>query len=361
MDGESLTGLRAEIDRIDAEIVDLLERRAAAAVEIGRVKRSSGASLLDPARETTLMGERLSTADGPLSNEALGKIFTEIISACRALQGPTRIAYLGPEGTFTHLAGLERFGRSCDFVSGVTIEEVFDHVERDRANFGVVPIENSNEGAVGVTLDRLAKSELKITGEIYRPVSHVLMSRETDIDSVETVFSHPQAIAQCRGWLGAHMPSRAAAPTESTAAAAARAAEESRTAALGNEALAERHGLNILARNIQDGSPNLTRFIVLGKEDCAPTGNDKTSIVFSTAHRPGALFHALARPANHGINLTRIESRPSKESPWDYIFFTDLEGHRADEPVGKVLEELESSVKKLKVLGSYPSGRRKGD
>ncbi len=360
MDREALTKLRAEIDRIDKDIVDLLKRRAAAAIDIGSVKRSSGVPPLDLARENTVIEARVNANGGPLSNSALKYIFTEIISACRALQGQTRIAYLGPEATFTHLAGQEYFGRSCEFVPGETVEEVFDHVERDRADFGVVPIENSNEGAVGVTLDRLAVSGLKTSGEIYRRISHVLMSRETDPASVETVFSHPQAIAQCRGWLCKHLPSRPTVQMPSTAAAAARAADEPRTAALGNEALAERHELNVLARDIQDRWPNVTRFMVVGREDCAPTGNDKTSIVFSVVHRPGALFQALAPLANHGINLTRIESRPSKESPWDYIFFVDLEGHQADEPVRQAMEELEASVSKLKVLGSYPAGEQIG-
>ncbi|MBI5571619.1 MAG: prephenate dehydratase [Desulfomonile tiedjei] len=356
MEEKDLMRLREEIDRIDDDLIRILNQRADCALRIGRLKQERGVPAFDACREREVIEALVARNRGPLPDPAVQNVFTEIISACRALQAPTQIAYLGPEATFTHLAAMEFFGRSCQFVPKDSIADVFREVERGLADFGVVPVENSNEGSVGLTLDQLAGSELKICGEILSRISHALMSAEKDFSRIETVFSHPQALAQCLGWLTDKLPGRVMMPVSSTSAAARRSAEEERTAAIGSELLAEIYQLNVLARDIQDSAMNQTRFLVLGTVDNRPTERDKTSILFATLHDPGALREALTPFAERGINLTRIESRPSKERPWEYVFFCDFEGHLADTRIEEALDALRASAKKLKILGSYPMG-----
>jgi chorismate mutase/prephenate dehydratase len=352
----NIPSLRRKIDQIDGEIIHLLGQRGRCAMEIGDLKRSQHLPVLDVGRERELLESLFKRNSGPLPDSALRHIFSEIISACRGLQAPTRVAYLGPEATFSHLAAQEYYGKSCIFLSQDTIPDVFRAVENGQADFGVVPVENSNEGAVGQTLDRLAVSEVKVCGEILRRISHVLISHEAGLKGVTSVFSHPQALAQCFGWLSKNLPGRDMTPTSSTASAAQKAQNVAGSAAIGSEMLAEVHGLKILARDIQDRSQNLTRFLLLGKEACSRTGRDKTSIAFTTRHIPGVLRQALTPFADKGINITKIESRPLKETPWEYIFFLDFEGHSSDDHVREALEDLSGCTQRLLVLGSYPLG-----
>ncbi|MBM4325959.1 MAG: prephenate dehydratase [Deltaproteobacteria bacterium] len=353
-------GIRERIDLLDDEIIRLLHERAAQAKEIGRLKRTNGLPALDAQRERAVL-ERLSCGkSGLLQPSALKHIFTEIIAACRAIQEPLKVSHLGPEATFTHMAAMDYFGRSCEFFPRDSIVDVFRDVQSGHAHFGVAPVENSTEGSVGLTLDQLADGDLKICGEIYLRISHALMSTERDLSRIKEVLSHPQALGQCLGWLSRNLPARPLVQMSSTAVAAKKAAEQPGSAAVGNEALARLHGLHVLARGIQDRSTNVTRFLVLGNEEHAPTGRDKTSILFSTPHRPGALLKALTPFSQQGVNISRIESRPSKETPWEYIFFADFEGHVSDEHVRAALEEFSQCVNRLRMLGSYPAGDRAG-
>lgn len=351
-----IASLREAIDKIDERLAELLVRRAACAAEIGSVKRSNGIPTLDICREGEVINTAVSRNKGPMPDLAMRRIFTEIISACRALQSPTRVSYLGPEATFSHMAAVEHFGKSCSFQARNSIVDVFRDVESGHAEFGVVPVENSTEGAVGLTLDQLAVSDLKICGEIFLPVSHALMSRESDLREIESVLSHPQALAQCFGWLSRNLPGKPTVQASSTAAAAQQAAKERHVAAVGSEMQARYYGLNVLARDIQDRAENLTRFFILGAGTCRRSGKDKTSVLFATPHKPGALRRALTPFEESGTNLTRIESRPSKEKAWNYIFFVDFEGHLSDPAVSKALDDLKNCVDKLKILGCYPQG-----
>lgn len=355
-----IDSLREQIDRIDRELIRLLSERATCALAIGPLKEALGLPTFDAGREREIMDALLAENSGPLPDSALRYVFTEIISACRALQCPTRVAYLGPEATFTHMATLEYFGRSSTLLSRDSIVDVFREVESGQVDFAVVPVENSSEGAVGLTLDQLVTSDVKICGEILLPVAHALMSQETDLSEIHAVYSHPQALAQCFGWLAGNLPGRDILQMPSTAAAAQKAAKERGIAAIGNEMLARLYGLEVLSRNIQDRTVNLTRFLILGNAENRMTGHDKTSILFAAKDRPGALLEALTPLADQGINLTRIESRPSKEIPWTYIFFVDMEGHLSEDRVEAALAELEQSVDRLKILGCYPKGELTG-
>ncbi len=358
MSEPEIARLREEIDQLDRRIVAFLSQRAARAVEIGRLKRESDQPVLDADRERDLLVglSRLNT--GPLPDSALDAIFSEVIAACRQLQEPTRIAFLGPEATFSHAAALKNFGRSAAYLPRGSIADVFSEVERGRAEFGVVPAENSTEGAIGLTLDLLTGSKLKICGEIYLPIAHALMARGAELDRIRTVLSHPQALAQCRGWLARNLPAAVLVETASTAAAARRAIEEPDAAVVGSKMLAELHRLNVLAEAIQDRPLNLTRFLVLGRNSQPATGRDKTSLSFVAPHRPGALARCLTPFAVFKINLTRIESRPAPNRPWEYVFFLDFEGHLDDPEVKAALKNLAAEAEEVKILGSYPRGEQ---
>jgi len=360
MDDEAIWRLRGQIDELDAKIVELLGQRAAHAKEIGRLKRLKGMPAYDASREQALMSALVSGNKGPLSDSALRNVFTEIVSACRALQQPTRISFLGPAATFTHLAAIDYFGQSCDFLPRESIVDVFRDVQSGHGDFGVVPVENSTEGPVGLTLDQLSDSHLRICGEVFLRISHALMSRHGNLADIRQIVSHPQALAQCLGWLSRNLPGRPMVQMSSTAVAARRASEEEGTAAVGNEMLARLYGLSTLARDIQDRAVNVTRFLVLGHEECEPTGRDRTSILFAVPHHPGALLQALNPFSEHAINISRIESRPSKDTPWEYVFFADIEGHVADGEVAATLEIVSRFVTRLKILGSYPIGEQMG-
>ena len=355
MNPDKLLKLRNEIDGLDRKILDLLAQRAAAALEISTLKSQNGWAVYDPKREREVLGRLADDNKTPLPDASIKKIFGEIISACRAVQKPTTVSFLGPEDTFTHLAAIQHFGRSVAFFPRGNISDVFREVEHGRSEFGVVPAENSTNGAVSLTLDEWVRSDLMICGEILLSISQCLMSRESDISQVQRVFSHPQALAQSRAWLARNLGAASLVEMQSTAAAAIRAGEENQCAAVGGEMLAERYGLEILARNIQDRPVNLTRFFVLGRQTCPPSGRDKTSVLFTTKHEPGSLYHALTPLAQAGLNLTRIESRPTQDRPWEYYFFIDFEGHQEDDSIRGALEELKKMADVCRVLGSYPA------
>ncbi len=354
MNAEKLGGWRREIDQIDREILRLLGKRVECALGVSRTKKEHGLPVYDPEREKSILSNLCSENDTALSNSGVRKIFGEIISVCRAVQSPTTVSFLGPEDTFSHMAAIKHYGGSASFVPRGTISDVFREVEHGRADFGVVPAENSSNGAVGLTLDEWVASDLNICGEILLPVDHVLMAGQGEISGIKRVYSHPQALGQCRNWLGRNMPGAVLVETASTSMAARRALEEDDAAAVGSDMLAAKLCLSVLARNIQDQAVNLTRFFIIGRTDCSPTGRDKTSIWFVASHRPGSLYEALTPFSEAGLNLTKIESRPSGERPWTYIFFIDFEGHRSEERVSAALDALAGKVEQVKVIGSYP-------
>jgi len=346
---------RARIDDIDRQLLQLLSQRAEVALEVGRLKRATGRAPYVPEREQEIVDRLVALNAGPLSAEAVRAIWREILSASRALQRPFRVAHLGPPATFTHLAALSRFGHAAEYVPVRGIPEVFAEVEHGRVDVGVVPVENSTEGAVSHTLDRLIDSELLICGEVLLEIHHHLLSRAADLAEVKQVFSHPQALAQCRGWLDRNLPHAQTVEVASTATAAERAAEDPTAAGIASELAAEAYGLPILRERIEDLAHNVTRFLVIGRSPQPPTGRDKTSILVSIKDEVGALYRILEPFAAARLNLTKIESRPTRRRPWEYVFFVDFEGHQADPAVEGVLAALRDRCLFLKVLGSYPA------
>jgi len=349
-----MDGIRDDIDAVDAEIVRLLDRRARLARRIGEFKRERGLAMYAPDRERKVLDRAASLSEGDFPKQGLETVFREIISCSISLEARLKVAYLGPEATFTHEAARRSFGTSVDLEPQVTVAEVFAQVERGEAQHGVVPVENSMEGTVTHTLDELMNSPLKVCGEIYLPVSQNLLSRETDLGSITTVYSHPMALAQAGTWLRRETPAARLEEVESTAEAARRAAEETGMAAVGSVLAAEAHGLAVLARNIQEARANATRFIVLGRAWAGRTGRDKTSLVFVFRDRPGGLRDALSAFSDEGINLTRIESRPSRRQAWTYVFFVDFQGHPEDERVKRALEKLAERSTYVGLIGAYP-------
>jgi chorismate mutase/prephenate dehydratase len=344
--------LRREIDRLDEALVRLLNERAALARRIGEAK--SGAPAYRPEREAEVLRRAAGLATGPLSAQRVTAVFREIISACRALEEPLRVTYLGPEGTFSEQAVRKHFGSAVESLACGTVDEAFRRAESGGAQFTVVPVENSTEGVVGRTLDLLLATPLLICGEIELRVQQNLLSR-SELKALRRVYSHSQSLAQCAGWIAQNIPSAERIAVTSNAEAAQRAAREEGAAAIAGEAAAERYGLAILARAIEDSPNNTTRFLVLGNLAAAPTGRDRTSLVMSAENKPGAV-HALLTPlARHGVSMTRIESRPSKNRLWEYVFFIDVEGHQRDGALAQALAELKDKAPFLKVLGSYPA------
>ncbi len=289
--------------------------------------------------------------------KSLITIFREIETACENTLKPKKIAYLGPQATFTHMAAKIKFGESAEYIPAKGIGDVFSHVETGRTDYGVVPVENTSEGMVNYTLDRILDSELNIIGEVILRISHYLLSKEKEIVSVKKIYSHPQALAQCRLWIEKNLPHAEIIETKSTGEAAQLAFSEDKSAAIGSKLASSIYGLNILKEHIEDSAQNYTRFLVIGKEKMPPTGNDKTSIALAIKDRVGALFELMKPFAENKVNMNKIESRPSKQKPWDYIFFIDLDGHIEDESVKRVLNSLEDLTTFLRVLGSYPKGR----
>lgn len=349
----NLEALRKRIDELDRELVGLLNERTRCALEIGRIKREQGDEVYAPSREREVLRRVESFSKGPLPVESLHAIYREIMSAAIALERPVRIAYLGPPATFTHQAARARFGASVAYEPCDTISDVFAVVTKRACDYGVVPIENSTEGAVTHTLDEFVETPLKICAEIYLPIAHHLLSRSPR-EAIRRLYSNPQVFGQCRRWLQEHMPGVELVPVSSTAQAAILAAKEPGTGALAGRLAAELYQLDILEEDIQDLGGNTTRFLVIGQRFGPPSGEDRSSVVFGVRHKVGALYEALASFSRHGINLCKIESRPSRTKAWEYLFFVDFEGHVEDEPVRRALEALRDHCTVLKVLGSYP-------
>jgi len=351
---DDIEKLREQIDALDDELLALLQRRAAAAQKIGALK--GGAPAYRPEREAEILG-RISQQKGVLSSERLVAVFREIISACRGLEEAIRVAYLGPEGTFSEQAVRKHFGGAIEAQPFASVDEAFRRCESGAAQFAVVPVENSTEGAVGRTLDLLVATPLRICGEVELRIQQNLLSKAESLKAIKRIYSHSQSLAQCNGWLAQNLPTVERIPVASNAEAAQRAAREEGAAAIAGEAAAGRYGLAVLARSIEDDPNNTTRFLVLGRLDPAPTGRDRTSLVMSAENKPGAV-HALLTPlAEHRVSMTRIESRPlrTRASLWEYFFFIDLEGHEKDAAVSRALAALRGQAPFLKVLGSYPT------
>lgn len=349
-----LEELRDRIDKVDEELVKLLSERARLAAEVGALK--GDADVYVPAREKAVYEHIKKLNKGPLPASLLNAIFREIMSATKALQKKTVVAHFGPPGTFTHLAALKRFGHSVEYVGMADIRDLFAEVEQGRADYAVVPVENSTEGGVNQALDMFLESTLRICNEIYLPVHQHLMAADEGLTlkDIKTVYSHPQALAQCRKFLAESLPHAELHETPSTVEAALKAKEEPGSAALASEAAAELHDLSIIRRSVEDSTNNITRFFVLSRQESPSTGNDKTSVLVSIKDEVGALLHLLEPFYASGLNLTRIESRPSKRRAWDYVFFMDFEGHAASERVRKVLDDVKQHCSYLEVLGSYP-------
>lgn len=357
---EKIKKSRNRIDQIDSNILHLLNERARVILEIGSIKSKKAKPSFSPYREAQVYNRLLGANKGPLSNDTVKAIYREIMSGSLALQNPPKIAYLGPKTTFTHIAALNKFGRSLDYLEASSIADVFTEAERGRADYGVVPIENSTEGAVSYTLDMFIDSDLKICSELYLPIEHNLLSLG-ELSSIKRVYSHQQVLAQCRIWLETHLPGAELIPVANTALAAERVrhlkGDIKVGAAIASRLAAERCGLKILASSIEDSSHNITRFLIIGKHEAERTGRDKTSIVFSMKDRAGALHDVLTPFKRSKINLTKIESRPSKKKAWKYYFFMDMQGHIKDKKVKRAIRQLEKSCTYLKILGSYPASR----
>ena len=349
---EKLKQLREQIDQLDDELLILANRRAALAQQVGHLKEDG--VVLRPEREAQVLQRLQDQNSGPLSNAAVARLFTEIISQCRALEAPLTIAYLGPQGTFTEAAALKRFGSAIQEHSCATIDEVFRDVVSGAAHYGVVPVENSSEGAVGRTLDLLMQSKLQICGEVKLPIHQCLLGQDSELSAIKSVYSHPQSFGQCQGWLNTHLPHAARIPAASNAEAARLAAENPHSAAIAGNQAAAQFGLKVLVENIEDDASNTTRFLVLGNQQVAPSGNDKTSLVMSAANRPGAVHDLLVPLAKHGVSMTKFESRPARSGLWEYVFYMDIEGHQDDARVAAALEELRQVAAFVKILGSYP-------
>ena len=355
---EQLKQHRDQIDAIDEQVLKLVNERASLARAIGSLKDDG--VIYRPEREAQVLRRLQGNNTGPLSNEAVSNIFRAVMSNCRALEKELLIAFLGPLGTYSEEAALKQFGQGRGAVVCGSIDEVFRTVEAGQADYGVVPVENSTEGAIGLTLDLLLASTLKVCGEITLPIHHCLLSQQTDITQISHVFSHTQSLAQCHEWLGKTLPGAAREAVTSNARAAQMIHElvsshGTFAAAIASKRAAELFSLNVLAENIEDDAKNTTRFLVLGAHDVAPSGKDKTSLVMVTKNKPGAMVDLLEPFSRHGVSMTKLESRPSKQGLWDYVFFVDIEGHQADVAVSAALQEVAQRASLFKVLGSYPS------
>lgn len=351
----SLQSLRRQIDAIDKKIIQHLNMRARATLSVNRLKRQSGKSAYAPNREREVLHKIKQASKGPLSSAALEAIYREIMSYSLSIDRPLRVAYLGPEATFTHLAALKRFGSQVKYIASSSISDVFLEVENGNADYGVVPIENSVEGAVSHTLDMFVDSDLKICAQVILDVSHNLLSN-CSRDKIRRIYSNPQVFGQCRLWLRENLPPVDMIEVASTTRAAEIASREKNSACIASLLAAKVYKLKVIARDIEDSPHNITRFLVIGKDNVPASGFDKTSILFSIKDRVGALHDMLLAFKKNKINLTKIESRPSKKKAWDYYFYVDLEGHTDSPRVKKALAALENRCKFLKVLGSYPVG-----
>lgn len=353
----TLEDLRTSIDSIDSRILDLLNERARFVMEVGQLKKAESSEFHVPNREREIYERLTAINPGPFPNEALRSVFREIISASLALEAPMRVAFLGPKATFSHLATMQQFGLSAKLVPQKSIPAVFEEVEKDRALYGVVPVENSTEGVVSHTLDMFMDSQLKIRAEILLEVSHYLLSKTGRLEDIKKVYSHPQPLAQCRNWLDENLPHIPVVDVASTTMAAQIVSEDYSAAAIASEYAASVYDLRVVKERIEDQVNNFTRFLVIGKKLADSSGDDKTSLMFAVKDEPGILYRMLEPFASRGVNLCKIESRPMKKKAWEYIFFLDLVGHISDAHVAAAVEELKGYCQFVKLLGSYPRAK----
>ena len=350
----NITEHRKAIDALDAHIVRLLNERTGHVLEIGRLKHKDGEEIYAPHRELAVFNRVCKLNEGPITEESIRAIYREIMSASLSVEKSMTIAYLGPEATFTHQAAIKKFGTSLKYSAQRTIADVFSEVSRGRAEYGVVPVENSTEGVVTHTLDMFVDSDLKIVAQIVLPIQQCLMSRVSR-SQIQKLYVHPQSLAQCRVWISKNFPHAEIIETSSNGRSAELAAKDKKAGAVGGVLAASQYGLTVLEKDIQDNTANATRFFVLGRKCSPATGNDRTSLMFSVADAVGALHKALAPFRRYRINMTKIESRPSKRKAWEYYFFVNCDGHQNDPRVAKALEQLNQHCSFVKVLGSYPN------
>lgn len=365
---ERLLEIRQEIDSIDRKLLELLNERASRSLEVGRIKAEDKDKVFKPLREKDLLDKLSRLNSGPLPENHMFSIWREIISSSRALQRPQNVAYLGPEGTFSYFAGLEYLGHSANFHACQDIAQIFEEVSNGHCELGVVPLENSLQGTVGVSFDLFLKYDVKIEAELYSRISHCLLSHADSLANIEKIYSHPQPLAQCQSWLGTHVPNAVLIPVESTASAALRAGQEKNAAAIGNGKLASMHNLNILARRIEDEPGNWTRFVIITPSRAdypgiTPSprpgrqmGADKTSLLFTLPDKPGSLAAVLDMMAKNGVNMRKLESRPLRGQPWRYVFFADVESDLQSPEYGNLPEKLAQCCNSFRILGSYPTG-----
>ncbi|KUJ84460.1 prephenate dehydratase [Microbulbifer flavimaris] len=356
---QQLAQLRDRIDQIDGDIARLISERAECALQVAEVKKANGQNALyyRPEREAQVLRRAMQRNEGPLTDEEMARLFREIMSACLALEEPVKVAYLGPEGTFTQQAALKHFGNSAQSRPLAAIDEVFREVEAGAVNYGVVPVENSTEGVINHTLDNFMNSNLQICGEVELRIHHHLMiSDVTRPEAITRIYSHAQSLAQCRKWLDSHYPNVERVAVASNAEAAKRVKGEWNAAAIAGDMAADLYGLKVLAEKIEDRPDNSTRFLIIGSQAVPPSGDDKTSLMVSMRNEPGALHDLLEPFRRHGIDLTRVETRPSQSGNWTYVFFIDFVGHRDTPNIAEALREVGGGVADMKVLGSYPRG-----
>ena len=354
MSDDKLKPLRDQIDAIDAQLIALLNQRARVAQEVGHVKAESNAPVFRPEREAQVLSRVAERNSGPLASSDLQSIFREVMSACRALEKRITVAYLGPQGTYSEQAVWQQFGQAIEGLPCVSIDEIFRSVEAGTAEFGVVPVENSTEGAINRTLDLLMRTSLSISGEVALPVQHSLMTRTGTMDGITAICAHSQALAQCQAWLNEHYPQLERRAVASNGEAARMATEQVGVAAIAGDMAARRYGLAITHAHIQDDPHNRTRFFVVGTLQPGPSGRDQTSLLLSVPNKSGAVYELLAPLARHGVSMTRFESRPARTGRWEYFFFVDIEGHAQDAKVAQALAELQMQAAFFKLLGSYP-------
>lgn len=357
----NLKKLRSSIDDVDDELLALIKKRIDLAGKLGGIKKAKGLDVFDPSREEEVLKRLQERWGGDLPSDFILNIYREIIGVSRAVQRPPRVAYLGPVASFTYAAALRKFGRYGEFLASKGIEDVFDAVSRNEADFGVVPIENSTEGIVSNTLDKFIESELKITGEIFLRISFDLISKTGRIDDIERIISHPQGLAQTRRWISHNLPKVELVEAKSTSEAALLVTKDPGAAAVASEEAGKMYELTAVKRDIGDKIDNYTRFLIIGEKSPGTTGFDKTSILFSVKDRPGILHKVLGPFSKNNINLTKIESRPSRRELWDYVFFLDMEGHIEDKNLKRSIEKIQKYTTTIKILGSYPKGETRSN
>jgi chorismate mutase/prephenate dehydratase len=349
---DELKKLRASIDALDQQLLELVNRRAAHAHSIGQLKNGI---VYRPEREAQILRRIKEANPGPLSDETVARLFREIMSACLALEKPMAVTYLGPQGTFSEAAAIKHFGHAANAIACTSIDQVLHKVEAGEVDYAVTPVENSTEGAVGRTLDLMLATPLKICGEVVLRVHQHLLRKTRGLKNIKRIYSHSQSFAQCHEWLNLNLPDVQRVQVASNAEAARLAGKDKGSCAIAGEMAAEHYGLNILAKNIEDEPNNTTRFWILGVHDAAPSGKDKTSLVMSSKNIPGAVHQLLTPLARYGVSMSKLESRPSRTGLWEYVFFVDIEGHQQEENVAKALAELGEKAAFMKILGSYPA------